>query len=280
MFETIKFPLEWHALGREAQLAAELIAGGVTALGAANHACQGLYTQAFFGFAIGLERLAKLIIVADHAITHGGQFPDDKTLRKFGHALTALLDACEPIIEKYASKAPDVKRPREPIHEGIVLTLDEFATLSRYYNLDLLVGGKASQLPEPIGAWWHRVGLPILKRHYSEKARQKDQAQAAALQAIIGGRAAVLHHSEEGDFIGSVEALSARAGATHVVQRYGRLYSLQIVRWLAEGISRIAHAGAYGQNLDALMGLDEPFVLFLNEDHYFRSRKTWSIYRP
>jgi hypothetical protein len=276
MFEGITFPPEWHALGREAQLAAELIGGGVTALGSANHACRGLYTQAFFGLAIGLERLAKLIVVADHAVENGGRFPDNQTLRNFGHAVTALLNACEPIIAKHTK----VQRPTDAIHQGIVQTLDEFATLSRYYNLDLLVGGRASQLPEPIGAWWRRVGMPILERHYSQKQQEKDRAEAAAMQAILGAQTAVLHHTEEGDLIGSLDALSVRAGATRVVQRYGRVYSLQIVRWLVEGISALAHIGAYDRQIDALSGLHEPFVLFLNDDDYFRGRKTWSIYRP
>jgi hypothetical protein len=42
------FPLEWHTLGREAELAAEQLAIGVTALGRANHTQMGLYHQAFF----------------------------------------------------------------------------------------------------------------------------------------------------------------------------------------------------------------------------------------
>ena len=47
------FSPEWHALGREAELAGEQLALGVTALGRANHAQQGLYTQAFFALSIG-----------------------------------------------------------------------------------------------------------------------------------------------------------------------------------------------------------------------------------
>jgi hypothetical protein len=40
---------QWQAVQREAQLAAEHAAYGVTVLGRANHAQTGLYTQAFFG---------------------------------------------------------------------------------------------------------------------------------------------------------------------------------------------------------------------------------------
>ena len=80
----MSFPPEWHALGREAELSAEQIAQGVTALGKANHAQKGIYTQAFFGLSIGLERLAKLILLADHAISNSGAeglvHPHDSTM--------------------------------------------------------------------------------------------------------------------------------------------------------------------------------------------------------
>ena len=63
---------QWRAVQREAQLAAEQAAHGVTVLGRANHAQTGLYTQAFFGLSIGLERMGKLIFLADHAIRSDG----------------------------------------------------------------------------------------------------------------------------------------------------------------------------------------------------------------
>lgn len=69
----------WHAMQREAQLAAAQVAHGVTALGWANHAQTGLYTQAFFGLSIGFERMGKLIFVTDHAINNSGVFPTDVT---------------------------------------------------------------------------------------------------------------------------------------------------------------------------------------------------------
>ena len=49
------------ALNREAGIAAELIASGVTLLGRASYARAGLYGQAFFNLSIGFERTAKLM---------------------------------------------------------------------------------------------------------------------------------------------------------------------------------------------------------------------------
>jgi hypothetical protein len=82
------FTQQWHALGREADLAAAQICSGVTALGRANHAQKGYYTNAFFGLSIGLERLCKLIVLADYAIDNSGQFPGNSDLMKCGHNIS------------------------------------------------------------------------------------------------------------------------------------------------------------------------------------------------
>jgi len=60
----------WQALAREAGLAAEHLAIGISALGKANYAQHAYYGQAFFALTIGLERAAKLALVVDHALEH------------------------------------------------------------------------------------------------------------------------------------------------------------------------------------------------------------------
>jgi hypothetical protein len=251
----------------------------VTALGKANHAQSGVYTQAFFGLSIGLERLAKLILIADHAIEHTGSFPTNDELRKVGHDVAGLLDRCASLSDKHRSGQKYCERPSDAVHQGIVSTLTEFGMLSRYYNLDLIVGGKAARLPEPVAAWWNRVGTPILAKHYSNRQRAKDTAQATAMAALIGGVTHVVHHSEDMTPISDIATLMTHGSATRIVQKYGRLYVLQLVRWLAYLMVDLSH-GADGAEIEALFGLHEPFVLFLNDDSYFLGRKTWSIYRP
>ena len=273
------FPPEWHALGREAALAGEQLATGVTALGRANHAQKGLYNQAFFALSIGLERLAKLILVADHAIENDGAWLTDQALRTIGHDIVALLNACDPISQKYAASEQWCQRPASPIHIAIVVRLSEFAKLTRYYNLASLSGGKAAQLIEPIAGWWNEVGKPILDHHYSANQRAKDEAQAALMGSLMDGFATVLHHNEAGQSMTSIEAMMTRAGSTRVVQRYGRLYVMQLIRWLSTTISEISHKAAYERRIEALLGLNEPFRIFYNEDRYLLGRKTWSIYR-
>jgi hypothetical protein len=67
---------ERRALLREAALVRHLLGSGVTALGRADYATGlGEYYSAFFGLSIGLERLAKLVLVADYAISNHSQMP-------------------------------------------------------------------------------------------------------------------------------------------------------------------------------------------------------------
>ena len=275
------FSDEWRTLGREAELAAAQVALGITVLGRADHKRLGDYTTAFFGLANGLERLGKLIVITDHAIENHGKFPTNDYLKHtFRHDLNPLLDACEAISTKRTSSSPRLKRPNEAVHKGIVQCLNEFAKLTRYYNLDLLTGGQAARVPEPVGAWWKRVGEPILSLHYKRVQRKKDRAEANSLNELMNGRVLVLAHSETGESMNDLTALVQRAGATRVVQKYGRLYVLQIVRWLSYLISDLAHHATYTHRIGHFLGLEEPFVLFLQDDDVYRRRKTWAIYPP
>ena len=181
--------------------------------------------------------------------------------------------------QKHRSGKKFCEQPSDPIHQGIVTTLTEFGKLSRYYNLDLVVSGQAARLPEPVAAWWYRVGTPILHKHYSQRQRAKDGALAMAMANTFGGVTSVIHHSEDRTPINDLATLMTHAGATRMVQKYGRLYSLQLVRWLAYLMSDLSHIGAYTARIEPLLGLDEPFALFLLDDTYFLNRKSWSIYR-
>ena len=219
---------QWQAVQREAQLAAEQAAHGVTVLGRANHAQIGLYTQAFFGLSIGLERMGKLIFLADHAIRSGGAFPTDQDLRKIGHDLAALLAKCEAIGAGLSQHRDYMTRPSDTIHRGIEDVLSLFATKLRYYNLNHLAGTAQGQ-QDPVVLWWKKVATPICNRHYSQRQREKDEADAVDFESMFGDISFVIHSTEAGEPIRDVHKHFSHSRATRVVQKYGRLYTLQIV---------------------------------------------------
>jgi hypothetical protein len=222
--------------------------------------------------------MGKLIFVANHAIEKSGEFPSDSDLRRVGHDLRKLLPMCAAIGETINPERAYASRPADPIHQGIEEALSEFATRSRYYNLNYIVGAAQQQI-DPIATWWEKVAKPICERHYSDRQRRKDDANAALMDKMVGDDAIVIHQGEDGTEIDNVRDLAARAGATTVVQRYGRLYTLQIVRWHASLLYELSHFGAYQRRIEPLLGLNEPFAMFGNDDPYLRDRRTWSIYR-
>lgn len=266
------------AILREAQLAAGLIGSGVTALGKASHATVGNYHEAFFGISIGIERLCKLLYIADNAIDHGGDFPSFESLKKQGHGLEDLLDICEDIAGRVDQSRQFSERPSTPIHEGIVRVLTAFAKTSRYYNLDFLTKPSV-QYVDPVAAWWSEVGEPICELHYNEKRRKRNETQAATMEAHIGGNAIVIHTAETGEPINEFEQLMKRQGSTKVVQRYGRLYTLQIVRWLTSIAIELSHSATEMLATRSLSYFHEPLEIFYNEDKMLRDLKTWTLYR-
>ena len=271
------FGEQWRAVQREAQLAAEQAALGVTMLGRANHAQTGYYTQAFFALSIGLERIGKLVFLADYVINSGGAFPTDQDLRGIGHDLSKLLPKCEDIGNNLKPDRDYAVRPHDPIHRGIEEGLSLFATRLRYYNLNHLAGAAQAQ-QDPVALWWERVATPICDRHYTQRQRLEDATHAAVIENILGDRTLVNHGTEVGEPIDNLHVFFTHGRATRVAQKYGQLYTLQIVRWLSSMLSELAHTGAYQRRIEALLGLEEPFRMFLNDDKYLRGRKAWSIY--
>jgi hypothetical protein len=276
MGSDLRLSNEWRALHLEADLSSGQLAMGATALGKANYAQQGLYTQAFFGLSIGMERLAKMILIGDHVIQMGGTFPTNAQLKSYGHDLRTLLNACEPISVRYRNGMENSVRPVDAVHRGIVETLAEFAIASRYYNLDSLTLGAAPKFREPISAWWDRVGMPILDKHYTDKQRHVDDQFAELASRLLGANVITFHISETGQRMDDVRSTSSRARATLVVQRFGRLYTLQIVRWLASLIAEICNEGSYCRGFDSLFGHHEYFYMFRLSDSDFLRRKRWA----
>ncbi len=269
---------EWQAVHREAQLAAEQIAMGITALGRANHAHTGYFYQAFFGLSIGLERTGKLVFIADHAIKNGGGFPSNQDLKSIGHSITRLMPMCEAAGASLNPNRDFAERPVSEIHTGIEEVLSEFAKKTRYFNLDY-VSQHVQKARDPLAEWWDKVARPILVKHYPPALRAKDERKWRSVVRMMESDSFVLHHDESGNEITDVKTMVTQGTETSYAQRWGRMYTMQIVRWLSSILYQLANAGAYDLRIQALLELHEPFRMFLNEDAYLRQRKTWSIYR-
>jgi hypothetical protein len=270
---------EWHALGREAALVRHLIGSGATALGRANYADQmGEYYTAFFGLSVGLERLAKLILVADYAINNNGRMPEEKEVRKFGHKLLDLANAVDAV-----SKTRDLglryTRPDTQISRKILECLDAFADArrGRYANFASLDEPNLSS-EEPIGKWWDEVAEAILHQHYYGKSSQRRvEANAEVIDYFMSPISMVRQTDESGRMMQDVKSASIRTGQNKIVQRLGRYYALTIARWLSDVLSRIARTACHQHNVDGFFGIEEYFYTYTVDDSFLKNRKVWPL---
>ena len=270
---------EWHALGREASLVRHLIGSGATAIGKANYADKmGEYYTAFFGLSVGLERLSKLILVANYAIENSGKLPEEKIVRKFGHKLIDLSNEVERISEK-TGLSLRYSRPTQELPQKILECLDSFADArrGRYANFASL-DDPSLTADEPINKWWGDVAGCILDKHYYGKAAQRRvEGRAEFIDSMISPFTMVIQTNESGHTMRDVESASIRTGQNAIVQKWGRYHSLTIARWLSSVLSELSHIACHTHGIDGFFGLDEYFYSYTVDDSFLKTRKIWPL---
>lgn len=266
---------QFHALANEMALANQMIGTGLTAIRKANLANKGVYAEAFFNLSIGLERMGKLIFILHHCYTHGGTFPTDKDLKNLGHDIKSLFAHAQTVRELYPSNNELSPWTDCKIADAIIMHLSHFAARTRYYNLDYLTVGKATKSSDPLASWQRLVITPILKKHYSEKARKKDEQQSHLMNALFGDAIMVRFTSETGKPIDNYKDLSNQTNANIHGNKWAQLYLLRIVRFLALTLDSLSDK-AYELRYEFVPHVSDFFGKFHNDDSYFKTRKTWN----
>lgn len=271
---------EWQALHRESMLAQGLMCSAANAIGRAGYADNlGEYYTAFFGFSLGIERLAKLCIVTDHALHHNGKLPSPKVVSSHAHKIEGLVDEVKALLTKNNLR-PRYSFPDLPVCQSIIACLHSFAEAreGRYANFDALGGASYDPTLEPINKWWTDVASPILAQHFHGTAVQARAKQnAAMMQAVLGPNAYVAHTDENGQIMSDLEAASYRTAEMKIVQKFGRYYTLLVVRWLASAFKQLAWKASLDAQMVAFFGHWELFYTFTTDDHFLRDRKVWPL---
>lgn len=268
--------ITWRGLAHEGALAAEHIAIGVTAVGRANYARTAYYAQAFFALSTGIERSAKLAQMMDQALDQGGEFPDTRAIRAYSHELAKLLHRVNEIAVR---RGYEHRLPSSHIHVGIIDTLSAFASnVTRYYNLEVLAGDPTVTSKEgPEAAWYRRVTLPILAVHYKTQHQQRHERLARQVDTALSGASYIWFLAESGEPLVSAYDASLRTATTEFSKPWERMYILQIARFLTLVLLDLSWA-LQRLRRETLPALGEFFGMYLNDDRFFRGRKTWSIY--
>lgn len=118
--------------------------------------------KSFFNLSISIERLSKLALIFNYAKLHSKGdnpivLPRGNDIRKQGHDLSGLFGK---LGSELKNEEPDNKRfSLSPISERILKFLSNFASKSRYENLDRLSGdrlsgaGSSTDTDEPLKVW-------------------------------------------------------------------------------------------------------------------------------
>ena len=258
----------WRSLTAEAGIAVDQIGEGATMLGESAAAAPWTFARAFFPLSIGLERASKLALQVETRL-HTGEFLNEERMRRLGHNLGELLDAVKQMTDR---SVLSMVRPTNPIHESIISVLSNFATGGRYHHLDNIAGRGAT--PDPARTWWDSVISPILDRHYSAHQRQKDERTAELLDQAMSSFTIVMFTHVDGSEIRTVYQSSLAAAQSKASIPWARMYTLQLVRWLAE-IFEYLTMETYRCGVHEIPVLNDFFAVFRQADRDLRSRKVW-----
>ena len=271
------FGAQWEAIGRESALCCNLVGIGVTNLGRADYTNLGNYYTAFFGLTVGLERMAKLVLVADYAIGNKSM-PSPSYLKNYGHELAKLFKKCRDLIKKHGITLT-YPYPNNQICDKIIKCLDNFAAASkgRYANFTELSNPTLCR-EEPFRQWWNEVAELILKKHFYNTSKEKVVKDFAKVSGQAMTPAIVCLSTEDGTKLSDIESAVYRKKQTETIQRYGRFYTLNIVRWLAEFLCNIAKIAANEHQIKAFFGLEEHYQgNYILPDTFLKQRKIWPI---
>jgi len=117
----------------------------------ADSALPGRFYAAFFNYAIGLERLLKIILLLDKW-HHERKFLTDDELRAKGHNVQKLYNDARPLFARYTVKWNPTYEP-DKIRSDLLSFLANFANGNRYYNLTALAGALPCHAVDPIQTW-------------------------------------------------------------------------------------------------------------------------------
>jgi hypothetical protein len=259
---------QYFLLSRESALAALSIGHGLTLIRKYDFVKHGFGSQSFFMLSIGIERLLKLVIIYDYFRTHNNQFPDNSILKKAGHNIKALYVRSLQIAEDIGEMNLHSKLLSDPIYNIIIDFLTDFASVSRYYNLDTLTG-RPNVTGEPLREWNRKINSIIIERHYRHNAKKAEAIKT--ITDIMQPHVLVSFDDEEGMKINDIKQFYLDGMKVDVKQKYSMFYVFCIVRFLSYLIAAL-DKGFYPS-------ISEYFILFRNtDDAYVRRLKVWNLY--
>lgn len=260
-------------LQKEAFLAQGSLSVGLTALRNAVFPDMATFYSGFFNTSIAFERVMKLIVVIDHMLQHNHTPPNIPELKRYGHNLKSLYASCTAAANHIglAFTLPVANS----LEERILLFLSEFATVSRYYNLDALLATPGSHA-EPLGAW-ESIMDAVLIQDVPAKKVQAQLARAQLVQSLFAENMTAIQHGMNGQLLSLPQVFSTPA-KHELAAPYAMVRVFNLLRPLlrtADEFGRLAFYGPPKPPSPLAPLLHEFFCRFSGRDEEIRRKKRW-----
>ncbi len=145
------FPPTFFLVQNEGALMQGCFKSSLNDLREASSAQPGPFYAAFFNYAVGLERLLKIILLLDKWHRER-KFLSDEELRAKGHNVERLYKEARTLFPHYPIEWKAAYEP-DNINRDLLSFLANFANGNRYYNLNALAGGLSPHAEDPIHTW-------------------------------------------------------------------------------------------------------------------------------
>ncbi len=262
-------------LQQEGYLIRSSLLSGLHHLRNARVDTKGHFYTAFFQLSIGIERLLKTTFIVNFMSRNNLQLPTNGELRKFSHRITDLFDHLA-ATSGIAKPNPLLEIVAGSIERDILGMLNEFATTSRYYNLDELAN--CSKASDPLAQW-----DLIIKRILEEDVRDHDKNRISIRSEFLANamkdRVVVVAtdlQRQQMTLMDSIHNPQLHDRAA----RYAVLHMMNIIRPVVTQLDDICHKIHLGAKADGHSHAPVPYMNeFFTFTYYDRSailrKKKW-----
>jgi hypothetical protein len=228
--------------------------------------------EAFFGLSQGIERIGKLILVADH-YARSGAFMASGEIERYRHDLTTLVRSVEDVACSRGVPLDDAPSANAG-SKAVLRFLTKFAETDRYYNLNRLSQGDSVTIDDPIARWVKLVHAEAPQRRVSS-ARARLEAMNRSLARYMDENVplSVLDFTSlSGAGLNSYEALTVQTQLDEWVAIEGMLLAIRPIRFLSRTIASCDYARG-------LPVFTEFFSDWMMTDSYLRRRRRFPLNR-
>lgn len=261
-----------RAISQEAHLSQALLGAGTTSIRRSSSGAPGRMYEAFFGLSQGIERIGKLILVADHYARSGAFMPTGE-VERYRHDLRRLVRAIEDIASSRGVSLDDAPSANAG-SKAVVRFLTKFAETDRYYNLNRLSQGDSVTIDDPIARWVQLIRAEAPQRRASPaRARQEAMNRSLARYMDENVPLAILDFTSlSGAALNSYEEMTVQTQLDEWLAIEGMLLAIRPIRFLSHTIASFDYARG-------LPVFTEFFDDWMMPDSYLRRRRRFPLHR-